>query len=72
MIDIEDQLVDLQTRVAYQENTLEQLNDVLAQQDADIIQLKQQIRLLAQSVEEMQGEQGAGDAEVVEERPPHY
>lgn len=72
MIDIEDQLMDLQTRVAYQENTLEQLNDVIAEQDADIIQLKQQIRLLAKRMEEVESEQSIGDAEIIDERPPHY
>lgn len=69
---LENQLVDLQTRVAYQENTLEQLNDVIAQQDAELIQLKQQIRLLAQRLEELHRQQAIGETDIVDERPPHY
>lgn len=72
MNDIQDQLIDLQTRVAYQEETLEQLNQVITQQDADIIQLKQQIRLLAQRMEDSLRTQGQGGEGSSDERPPHY
>ncbi len=72
MSELENQLVDLQTRVAYHEDTLEQLNDVIAQQDADIIQLKQQIRLLAKRLDELHHEQGQNDGEIPSDRPPHY
>ncbi len=71
MSDIQEQLVELQTRVAFQEDTLEQLNAVIAQQDADITQLKQQIRLLAQRLEDAVRTQSAGASEI-DERPPHY
>ena len=37
MSDIEEQLIDVQTRVAYQEDTLAQLNDVITKQDAEFI-----------------------------------
>jgi SlyX protein len=72
MVDIEEQLIDVQTRVAYQEDTLAQLNEVITRQDAEIIQLKQQLRLLVQRIDELS--QGAGQVagELVEERPPHY
>ncbi len=52
MSDFQEQLIDLQTRVAYQEDTLEQLNQVITQQDTEIVQLKQQIRILAQRLED--------------------
>lgn len=72
MSDIEQQLIDLQTRVAYQEDTLEQLNNVITQQDADITQLKQHVRILAQRLEDSLRNQGAAGEEIVDERPPHY
>lgn len=72
MTEIQEQLIDLQTRVAYQENTLEQLNQVITQQDADIIQLKQQIRILAQRLEDSLRSQGQGGEQSQDERPPHY
>ena len=72
MSELENQLVDLQTRVAFHEDTLEQLNEVIAKQDADITQLKQQVRLLAKHLEELRSVQGEGDTEITNERPPHY
>jgi SlyX protein len=72
MSELENQLIELQTRVAFHEDALEQLNDVIAKQDADIIQLKQQLRLLAKRLEELHSSQGQGDAEITNDRPPHY
>lgn len=73
MSDIEEQLIDVQTRVAYQEDTLAQLNDVITKQDAEIVQLKHQVRLLAQRVDELLRDPAQGDvAEIINDRPPHY
>jgi len=72
MNDIQEQLIDLQTRVAFQEDTLEQLNQIIAQQDGDIVQLKQQIRILAQRLEDAARAQASGAGELTDERPPHY
>jgi SlyX protein len=72
MTDVEEQLIDIQTRVAYQEDTLTQLNDVITRQDADIIQLKQQLRILAQRLDEISRDPAQGDTEITNERPPHY
>ena len=72
MSNIDDELIELQTRLAFQEDTINQLNQVVTQQDADIIQLQQQLRLLAKRVDELSYQAGAGGEEVVSERPPHY
>ena len=73
MSDIEEQLIDVQTRVAYQEDTLAQLNEVITRQDAEIVQLKQQIRLLAQRLDEFARDPAPGsETEITNERPPHY
>ncbi|RYY01924.1 MAG: SlyX family protein [Gammaproteobacteria bacterium] len=72
MNDINDDLIELQTRVAYQEDTIQQLNDVITKQDADIIQLQQQMRLLAKRVDELSFAQTNGSDDVTDERPPHY
>ncbi len=73
MSDLEEQLIDVQTRVAYQEDTLAQLNDVITKQDAEIVQLKQQMRLLAQRLDELaRNPLQAEDVDVANERPPHY
>ncbi len=71
--DMNEKLIDLQTRVAYQEDTLTHLDQVITKQDADIIQLQQQVRLLAKRLDEslFAQEQSAADGEF-NDRPPHY
>ena len=73
MSDIEEQLIDVQTRVAYQEDTLAQLNDVITKQNAEIVQMKQQMRLLAQRLDELARDPAqGGETETISDRPPHY
>jgi SlyX protein len=73
LADIEDvkrQLVDVQTQLAYQEDTVRELNDALARQQQEILVLRRQLQLLKQR----QDEQGAGPSAAgpLEEKPPHY
>lgn len=72
MSELEEQLIDVQTRVAYQEDTLSQLNEVITRQDAEIVQLKQQLRLIVQRLDELSSNPSQSDGELLEERPPHY
>ena len=71
MKDVMNELIELQTRLAYQEDTIQQLNDVITQQDATILQLQQQMRLLAKRMDEIALAQDSG-GEILNERPPHY
>lgn len=72
MNDIADEFVELQTRIAYQEDTINQLNQVITKQDADILQLQHQMRLLAKRIDELAVTQGDAGEEITNERPPHY
>lgn len=72
MNDINDELIDLQTRLAYQEDTIAQLNLVVTKQDGEIIQLQKQIVLLAKRLDELLYVQEQGGSDLVNERPPHY
>lgn len=72
MNDFEDELIELQTRIAYQEDTISQLNQVITKQDADILQLQHQMRLLAKRIDELSFAQADGTEEITNERPPHY
>ena len=62
-------LVDLETKVAYLEATLDKLNDEVYQQQRTINQLQQTQQML---VERWREQQGDGAAEVSEAPPPHY
>ncbi len=72
MNDLQDQLIELQTRVSFQEDTLHQLNEVVAVQDQDIRQLHQQLKALSKRLEDALYAQEQGGGNPVLERPPHY
>lgn len=72
-----EQLVELQTQLAYQEDLLNALNDRVSEQDGELRILRQQLRQLAQAsrvMRETMEEQGlAGPGFAAEmEKPPHY
>lgn len=72
MIDHAQDMMDLQTRVAFQEDTLQQLNAVVASQDQQIRELQQQLKLLAKRFDDSLFAQEQGTSTSVDERPPHY
>ena len=61
MNELQEQLIELQTRVAFQEDTLTQLNQVVAKQDQEILTLQQQLRLLAKRLDDALYQQEQGD-----------
>jgi SlyX protein len=67
---IADQLVEVQTQLAYQEDTVQALNRALASQQQEILVLRRQLQLLKQRLDE-QGSAGPA-ADTGMEKPPHY
>ncbi len=67
---MDSDLLDLQTQISYQEDSIQQLNDVITQQQADIILLRREMNLLKTRFIELMGsmQDGQGD----EAPPPHY
>jgi len=72
MNDLQDEIVDLQIRLAYQEDTIAQLNLVVTKQDAAIIQLQQQMRIYARKLEELSYTPASEAGDEESDRPPHY
>ena len=73
MADVDDlvrQLVEVQSQLAYQEETMRLLNDALAGQQQEILVLRRQLQLLKQRLDE----QGAplAPAAPADDKPPHY
>ena len=60
----------LETRNAFQDDVIEQLNNELSIHQSDIAELKQQVALLANRMKENTPEQSGKDE--VEPPPPHY
>lgn len=66
---------DLQARLSFQEETLQQLNQVVARQTRQIDRLEQQLQLLAVKYRDLRDavEDGPGEpGSPADERPPHY
>lgn len=62
-----DRLVDLESRLAFQEDALERLNDVIVAQRDRLDRLQRGYELLLQRVQEFQTAETSGV-----EIPPHY
>ncbi|ABP80462.1 SlyX family protein [Pseudomonas stutzeri] len=70
IVDLESRVTDLETRLAFQDDTIQALNDVLVEQQRLVERLQLQLVALAKRQEEMQGSLGAADED--EAPPPHY
>ncbi len=69
-MNIEDGIIELQTKYAYQEDLLQTLNDVIAQQQKELASLKEDMNRMRESLRGMMGSQLAQLEEDVP--PPHY
>lgn len=70
MLSVDDRLAELESRVAFQEQMIDQLNDVVANQDKILIDMSQVVKMLNQKLN--QSREGAHQIETVDAPPPHY
>ncbi|MFG3450619.1 MULTISPECIES: SlyX family protein [Pseudomonadaceae] len=68
-MELEQRIVDLEARLAFQDDTIQTLSDVMFAQAQAVERLQAQLELLARRQEDMQGRLGAEDDEAP---PPHY
>ena len=66
---LEERVVELESRLAFQDDTIAALNDALVQQQRTIERLQVQIVELARRQEEGAGQFGLAEGEAP---PPHY
>lgn len=66
----EDRFENLEVRLAYQDQMLNELNDVVTDQQARIMQLEQLVKALTERLQAMSD--AAPAATAAEEKPPHY
>ncbi len=64
----EKRLIELETRLMYQEQTIQELNDALASQQQQLDRLEATCRKLIESVRAAVRSQG----DLPHEKPPHY
>jgi len=66
----EERFIDLESRLAHQDQLLQELNDVVTDQQAKLMQLEELCRSLIERVRSLGDGVSAGDSS--DERPPHY
>ncbi len=70
--DILGRLQELESQLAFQDELHQQLNEVVARQDREIRDLREQLKSLSRRLKEI-GDSVAGEtAGAGEEMPPHY
>ncbi|WP_397459420.1 SlyX family protein [Pseudomonas asplenii] len=68
-MNLEDRVTELETRLAFQDDTIQSLNDVLVGQQRVVERLQLQMAALLKRHEEMMGQFGIVEDEAP---PPHY
>ncbi|MGE8540295.1 SlyX family protein [Acinetobacter sp. ANC 3813] len=63
---------DLQVRIAFLDDLVDQLNDQVARQSVEIADLKQQMQLIYQRIESADLSEGIAAFDPMTNRPPHY
>ncbi len=66
----EERFIDLESRLAHQDQLLHELNEVVTAQQAKIMQLEELCRALIDRVRSV-GD-GGESSDPADERPPHY
>lgn len=70
MIEVEDRVTELESRVAFQEQMIDELNAVVVKQDKQLIHLSALVKVLNQKLN--QTHEGAHQVETSDSPPPHY
>lgn len=67
---MEDRIVDLETKLAFQDETINELNNVITDQQNQLDELREEIRLLNLRVVSIT--ESTPDSNEKEPPPPHY
>ncbi len=66
----QEQIARLETQIAFQEDTIDTLSDMLAEHQQDIAALKNQLNLVQRELKQLHAMQDSGSEGTVP--PPHY
>lgn len=64
----EDKINELETRIAFQDELLQKLDDALASQQQQLMDLERRIKLLTEQIQQIE----SGSIDPDNEKPPHY
>jgi SlyX protein len=71
-IELMSRMTELEEKFSFQEDTLQQLNDVVAVQGRQIMELAVQLKSCKEQLDGLRERDRSGVGETVDERPPHY
>ncbi len=65
-----DELLELQTQLSYQDDSVQQLNDVVTRQQGEIDILRRELNILKTQIKELNSSSSGSEGDNVP--PPHY
>lgn len=68
----QEQLIDIETKLQYQEDTIQQLDKVIVQQQSIIEELNRRVELMEKKTQELNESADNGSHSDHDEKPPHY
>lgn len=68
---LEDRIAELETQLAFNEDLHRHLDEVVARQDRELLELRRLVKALAERIEAV-GESASGGPAAADEVPPHY
>ncbi len=68
---ITSQIIEIETKLAFQEQTIEQLNEVVIQQQGLIEALQRQLKMINHKIEQ-ESHHWENEHSLSDEKPPHY
>lgn len=71
---VDERMAELESRLAFQDDTVHSLNEIVARQQREIEQLQLQLSKMAALLRSIRDEMGSagGGGSLLDERPPHY
>lgn len=69
---IQEQLIDIETKLQFQEDTIQQLDKVIVQQQTAIKELSRRLELMEKKAQELNAPTDASSHSDHDEKPPHY
>lgn len=67
---VNDQIAELESRIAFQEDAIDKLSEVVARQERDIERLTRMVQILNSELKE--AGVGSGGSDAGNQPPPHY
>jgi SlyX protein len=69
---MEDKMIQMDTRILYLEDTIQQMNIIMMEQDKAITRLNTIVKTLNDKIKELDEKKGERGVSEESERPPHY